>query len=84
MVIDLSLGLMHVVSALGESAARLPAGPSNPGCNAGMSFTALRTSAPLAQGAPARRFLVERMQELAKHAMSWGHGSIPTRWMSSC
>ena len=32
---------------LAEHAARLPAGPSNPDCNAGMSFTALRESAPL-------------------------------------
>lgn len=63
--IDLALGLMRAMSPLAERAARLPAGPSNPGCNAGMSFTALRDSAPLPPGASADRFFVERLRELA-------------------
>src|SRR5690349_13863799 len=37
--IDLALGLMRAMSPLAERAARLPAGPSNPEYNAGMSFT---------------------------------------------
>ncbi len=61
---DLAIGLMHVVTAMGEAAARLPAGPSNPHCNAGMSFTALRDAAPLAAGASAHRFARERLGEL--------------------
>ena len=68
LVIDLALGLMHAIGALGERAARLPAGPSNPHCNAGMSFIALRDAAALPLGAAARRFFVERLGELAAAA----------------
>ena len=62
--IDLALGLMRVMSPLAEQAARLPAGPSNPDCNAGMSFTALRDAAPLPPGPSAGKFFLERLQEL--------------------
>jgi hypothetical protein len=60
---DLGLGLMRAMAPLAEQAARLPAGPSNPGCNAGMSFTALRDAAPLAPGISAGKFFVERLHE---------------------
>jgi len=43
--VDLAVGLMRSFTPLAEHAARLPAGPSNPGCNAGASFTALRDAA---------------------------------------
>ena len=62
---DLGLGLMRAMTPLAERAARLPAGPSNPGCNAGMSFTALRDAAPLPPGASAGKFFLERLHELA-------------------
>jgi len=62
--VDLGLGLMRVMSPLAEHAARLPAGPSNPGCNGGMSFTALRDAAPLPPGVSAGRFFLERLHEL--------------------
>lgn len=68
LVVDLSLGLMRAMSVLGEHAARLPAGPSNPGCNAGMSFIALRDAGALPPGVGARRFFVERLEELADAA----------------
>jgi len=68
LAIDLAIGLMQAVTLLGERAARLPAGPSNPDCNAGMSFTALRDAAPFAPGKGARRFFVERLEELAAAA----------------
>src|SRR3954465_10647238 len=51
---------------LAERAARLPAGPSNPQCHAGMSFTALRDAAALPPGRGARRFFVERFAQLAE------------------
>src|SRR5450432_1340922 len=38
LAVDLSLGLMRAVTLWAERAVRLPAGPSNPHCNAGMSF----------------------------------------------
>jgi CDGSH-type Zn-finger protein/uncharacterized Fe-S cluster protein YjdI len=66
--IDLALGLMHAAAHLAERAARLPAGPSNPGCNAGMSFTALRDAAPMLPGASAHRYFAERLGELAAAA----------------
>jgi CDGSH-type Zn-finger protein/uncharacterized Fe-S cluster protein YjdI len=62
--VDLGLGLMRVMSPLAERAARLPAGPSNPGCNGGMSFTALRDAAPLPPGVSAGKFFLERLREL--------------------
>ena len=68
LVVDLSLGIMRAVRNLGERAARLPAGPSNPHCNAGMSFAVLRDAAPLPRGPSARQFLTEWLQELATAA----------------
>lgn len=68
LALDLALELMRAVTLYGERAARLPAGSSNPGCNAGMSFVALRDSAALPRGAAARRFFVERFQEMADAA----------------
>jgi len=65
LAVDLAISLMQAVTPLGERAARLPAGPSNPHCNAGMSFTTLRDAAPLPLGNGARRFFVERLEELA-------------------
>jgi CDGSH-type Zn-finger protein/uncharacterized Fe-S cluster protein YjdI len=68
LAVDLSLGLMRAVTYLAERAARLPAGPSNPSCNAGMSFTALRDAASLPPGASTRLFFGERLQEMAEAA----------------
>jgi CDGSH-type Zn-finger protein/uncharacterized Fe-S cluster protein YjdI len=68
LAVDLAIGLMRAVAPLAERAARLPAGPSNPGCNAGISFTALRDSSPLPSGSAARRLFTERLQQLATAA----------------
>jgi len=68
LAVDLSMGLMRAVTLLAERAARLPAGPSNPDCNAGMSFTALRDAASLPPGASTRRFFAERLGEMAAAA----------------
>jgi CDGSH-type Zn-finger protein/uncharacterized Fe-S cluster protein YjdI len=65
LVVGLAIDLMRTVALLGDRAARLPAGPSNPHCNAGVSFTALRDAAPFAHGVAARRFFTERFTELA-------------------
>ena len=62
--VDLAMGLMRAATILAERAARLPAGPSNPGCNAGMSFTALRDAAPMLPGESANRYFIERLGEL--------------------
>jgi CDGSH-type Zn-finger protein/uncharacterized Fe-S cluster protein YjdI len=68
LAVDLGIDLMKALTMLAESAARRPAGPSNPHCNAGVSFTALRDAAPLPPSAATRRFFVERMNELAVYA----------------
>jgi CDGSH-type Zn-finger protein/uncharacterized Fe-S cluster protein YjdI len=68
LTVDLAIGLMQAVMPLAERAARLPAGPSNPQCNAGMSFIALRDAAALPAGPAARRLFVERFAQLAEGA----------------
>jgi CDGSH-type Zn-finger protein/uncharacterized Fe-S cluster protein YjdI len=68
LVVGLAIDLMRAVALLGERAARLPAGPTNPHCNAGVSFTALRDASPFAHGVASRRFFTERFAELAAAA----------------
>lgn len=75
--VDLALGLMRAVTHLAERAARLPAGPSNPDCNAGVSFTALRDAAPLLAGDSARRFFIERLDEIAMAASQLSQAGDP-------
>ena len=65
LVVGLAIDLMRAVSMLGERAARMPAGPSNPHCNAGMSFTVVRDTSPFPEGPAARRFFTERFVEIA-------------------
>jgi len=67
LAVDIAIDLMKAMTLLGESAARRPSG-SVRGCNAGVSFTALRDSGMLPRGEAARRFFVERMAELEKGA----------------
>ncbi|WP_266160194.1 ferritin-like domain-containing protein [Dyella silvatica] len=69
LTLDLSIGLMHALVPLAERAARLPAGPSNPHCHAGVTFITLRDSAALPPGPSARRFFCERIQQLADAAV---------------
>jgi CDGSH-type Zn-finger protein/uncharacterized Fe-S cluster protein YjdI len=68
LAVDLATGLMRAMAQFGQHAVRLPAGPSNPQCNAGMSFTTLRDAAALPPGPAARRFFIERLAELARAA----------------
>jgi len=65
LTVDLAIGLMRALAPLAEHAARLPAGPSNPHCHAGVSFVALRDAGPFVRGAAARRLFVERFGQLA-------------------
>jgi CDGSH-type Zn-finger protein/uncharacterized Fe-S cluster protein YjdI len=68
LVVDLSQALMRGLMLLCEQAARMPAGPTHPHCNAGVSFVALRDAAPLPPGLAARRFFEERLGEVAAAA----------------
>jgi CDGSH-type Zn-finger protein/uncharacterized Fe-S cluster protein YjdI len=69
LALELAVGLMHALAPLAERAARLPAGPSNPNCHAGVSFIALRDAASLPPGISARRFFRERLDDLAAGAL---------------
>src|SRR5579863_9865599 len=68
LVVDLAIGLMQAVMPLAERAARLPAGPSNPHCNAGVTFIAPRDTSALPLGVAARRLFTERFAQLAEAA----------------
>jgi len=68
LAVDVATGLMRAMAQFGQHAARLPAGPSNPQCNAGMSFTTLRDAAAFPPGPGARRFFIERLLELTRAA----------------
>jgi CDGSH-type Zn-finger protein/uncharacterized Fe-S cluster protein YjdI len=74
LVLRLAIGMMHVIVPLAERAARLPAGPSNPECHAGMSFTALRDASALPPGRAARVFFSERLQQLTDVAVALAKG----------
>jgi CDGSH-type Zn-finger protein/uncharacterized Fe-S cluster protein YjdI len=74
LAIDLAIGLMQALMPLAERAARLPAGPSNPQCNAGVSFIAPRDTAALPPGPAARRFFSERFAQLAAAGAELGAG----------
>lgn len=66
--VDLAISLMRAFTPLAEHAARLPAGDSHPDCHAGVSFTALRDAAAMPPGPGARRFVIERLTQLAGSA----------------
>jgi CDGSH-type Zn-finger protein/uncharacterized Fe-S cluster protein YjdI len=70
LTIDLAIGLMQALLPLAEHAARLPAGLSNPHCNAGVTFIALRDPSPFPPGPAARRLFVERLGQLAEVAVA--------------
>ncbi len=72
LAVDLAIGLMKALAILGERAARLPVGPSHPGCTAGVSFVALRDAAALSDGSGARHFIVERFAEIRAGADALG------------
>jgi CDGSH-type Zn-finger protein/uncharacterized Fe-S cluster protein YjdI len=66
--VDLGVALMKAMTLLAERAARIPAGPSNPECHAGLTFVALRDAAGFPRGVAAGRFFSERLTELAQGA----------------
>lgn len=68
LALDLGIGLMRALAPLAERAARLPAGPSNPECHAGVTFITVRDASPLPPGPSARRFFRERFEQLLEGA----------------
>jgi hypothetical protein len=63
-----AIQLMHVVARASDSLARLPASPSTPGVNAGMSFTMLRGVEPLLDGRVEEQLIREQLQGLVEGA----------------
>ena len=63
-----AIELMHVVARASDGLARLPASPSAPGVNAGMSFTMLRGVEPLLDGRVEGQLIREELQGLAEGA----------------
>jgi CDGSH-type Zn-finger protein/uncharacterized Fe-S cluster protein YjdI len=74
LTVELAIGLMRALAPLAERAARLPAGPSNPNCNAGVSFITLRDAAPFPRGPAARRLFLERFEQVAATAATLAAG----------
>jgi hypothetical protein len=66
-LVSAAIDLMHVLGASARALARLPASPSVPGVNAGMSFTMLRGVEPLLPGSE-ERALGEQLAGLARAA----------------
>jgi len=76
---QLAMGMMQACMALAEHAARLPAGPSQPGANAGITFAPLRDASPFAPGLASWQYFAERVEELAQAAarLAGGGGGRP-------
>jgi CDGSH-type Zn-finger protein/uncharacterized Fe-S cluster protein YjdI len=74
--VDLGIALMKAMTLLAERAARLPAGPSNPECHAGLTFVALRDAAAFPPGDGANRFFTERLTELAQGAATLDEADV--------
>lgn len=67
-LLEVSFGLMHVVSAACTALARLPAGIATPGVHAGMTFTMLRGTEPLIPGKVEEAVITEGLRSLARAA----------------
>ena len=83
LAVDLATGLMHALAPLAERAARLPAGPSNPSCNAGVSFVTLRDASPLPPGRGTYRFFLERFDLIADGAARLNDPADPRTEMAA-
>src|SRR5581483_4468196 len=66
--IGVAIDLMFLLDAVASHLATLPARKNQTGVNAGMTFTMLRDVAKLPPGPGERRFMAERLLDMAKHA----------------
>jgi hypothetical protein len=63
-----AIDLMHALARVGSVLAQLPASPSQPGINAGLTFTMLRSVEPLFAGPAEQALTLERLREVANGA----------------
>ena len=70
---DAAVTLMHVLEKTASHLVTLPASPSRPGVNAGMSFTMLRAVEPFFSGRAEQQLVSERLDELVAGArvLAW-------------
>jgi CDGSH-type Zn-finger protein/uncharacterized Fe-S cluster protein YjdI len=79
----MAIDLMPVLDALGSHLASLPASPSRPGTNAGMTFTMLRDVAKIPPGQGEARFMAERLLDMARHADQLFPAGHALAWISA-
>ena len=78
--LDAAIAGMFAITPVAEHLTRLPASPSAPGLNAGMTFAMLRDVAPLPHGGAAAKVIAERLRQLANGAASaLGDGALAAR-----
>lgn len=68
--IGAAIGLMHALAKAATALASMPASTSDPGTNAGLSFTMLRGVEPFFGGAAERALIAERLKELRGGALA--------------
>ncbi len=77
-LLDVSIGLMGLLSPVASLLCHLPASEAHPGVNAGLTFTMQRSTVGFAQPRVAWPILVERCQEIAARCASLGETVDPT------
>jgi CDGSH-type Zn-finger protein/uncharacterized Fe-S cluster protein YjdI len=68
LLVDSAISMMQCMAPVAETLAQMPASPSRPGVNAGMTFAMLRNLAPAIEGPQEWLLLGARVQELADAA----------------
>src|SRR5262249_9700235 len=74
LLIDGAVEMMRCMAPIAEALARMPASPSRPGVNAGMTFAMLRNLAPAIEGPWEWPSLGARLNELADAAAKIASG----------
>jgi hypothetical protein len=74
-MLSAAIDLMHVLSIVAKTLAKLPAVRGHQGVNAGMTFTVLRGVEPFIDGDPETMLILERLHQLAKGATQLEHVS---------
>ena len=83
--LDVTVQGMYAIGPAAEYLSTLPASPSAPGLNAGMTFATLRDFAPIPDGAAAAKMIAERFEQLAAGAeIALPKGELVTKFVADC